>query len=384
MEEIQYIDRRGYHSYKWDYSKKDYAFDDLLPLTVADMDFKCPACVRDVIRDYVEMGALGYYVAPEAYFQNFIDWEKKRHNMSIQQEWLRVAPGVVVAMSWVLSELFLKGDACMILSPVYGPIRFVPKRNGMKVVPCEILKKDGCYTIDFRDFEAKIIQNNVKVFILCSPHNPIGRVWTKEELHRLAEICERHDVLILSDEIHQDIIMPGQEQISMINVVKDPKRVIVLTSPAKTFNIAGLENSFMIIPDEENRSKIDALQDRICMHSGNSLGHIGCMAAYGGGEEWLDRVLECVYENYVYARETLLAALPKLVISPLEGTFLLWVDFRGYTDRPVRDVLAEKVHLLVGDGRDFGGDAYRSFARINLATSKEIIRDAVERIVRAF
>lgn len=383
MEKIIFVDRKGTDCYKWDYIEECYASGNPIPLTVADMDFKCPSCVQAALKSYVDMGAIGYGKPSDDYYKNFIEWERKYHNNLIRKEWIRYAPGVVVAIAWLLEELFETGDSCIILSPVYGPFFHTPKRNGLNVVVSELINKEGEYTIDFENFENKIIENDVKVFLFCSPHNPSGRVWKKCELERLVEICKKHNVFIISDEIHHDILLFGNQHIPILNIGDYQENMVMLTSPAKSFNLAGIENSFMILPGEKVREKIDILQNRIATHSGNVLGGVATTAAYGGGREWLDSLCTVIEENYQFAKETLKKALPMAEISPLEGTFLMWVNFEKYltSEENAREFFAENANVILGNGTDFGGAAYKAFARFSLATSKELLEEALNRII---
>lgn len=385
-EQLIYVDRRGTNSYKWDSLRATYSRDDLLPMSIADMDFKTPLCVREALKEYVDMGAIGYSMTSGDYYRAFLDWEKTRHGVDIPREWIRYAPGVVVAIAWLLEQLTVPGDCGMILTPVYGPFAGMLKQHGLRVVGSDLKNDGGVYTIDFQDVEEKLAAEQVKVFLLCSPHNPVGRVWTREELERLTELCRKYQVFLISDEIHQDIIMPGHKQISLLSVVQDPASVAVLTSTAKSFNLAGVENAFMVLPGEEVRRKIDAMQDRIATHSGNGLGYVAVTAAYTGGAAWLDAVCEQVYENAQYVRSELTKALPGLMISPLEGTFLLWVNFAPYLKEgeDLQSLLVDRCGLVLNSGKAFGGEQYATFARINLATSRENVALAVERLIACF
>jgi cystathionine beta-lyase len=386
MEQICYVERKGTNSFRWDYAEKIYGDKAVIPLTVADMDFKCPECVRNALKEYTDMGAFGYSYASDEYYENYIEWERKYHHIEIKKEWIRYAPGVVVGMAWLLEELFQPGDACITLVPVYGPIIETPKRCGLKLVKSELINTNGYYTIDFQDFEKKIIENDVKLFILCSPHNPIGRVWKEDELKQLVAICKKHQVFLIADEIHHDIILGGNSHYSILNIEDYKEHMAMLTSPAKTFNLAGAENSFMVLPGETIREKIDRLQDRIAMHSGNTFGHIAATAAYREGREWLNIVLKLVEENYNIAKGILLNELPLLEISPMEGTFLMWVDFGKYwqQNEKLDEVIARKCGVVISSGNGFGGETYKTCARINLATSQKNVRYAMEKIAHYF
>lgn len=384
MKHLVFVNRKGTNCYKWDPEKPPYGLKDFIPLTVADMDYKCPNCVRSALTDYIEMGALGYGGPSEAYFSNFISWEKEYHQIKIEKNWIRFAPGVLVAISWLLEELFCADDACMIFTPVYEPFHNIAQKCSLRLITSALINKNGYYSIDFDDFEEKIIKHNVKVLLFCAPHNPIGRVWTNDELTQLIAICKKHNVFIISDEIHHDITLFEHKHISLLSFSEYQENIAMLTSPAKTFNVAGLENSFMVLPSEKVREKIDKRQDKVGISSGNILGNLAAEAAYAKGREWLEELYLVVEENYLFAKELLLDAFPDLEISPLEGTFLMWVNFKHHVDpsTPIREYIAKKCEVLVSDGAGYGGKAYSTCARINLATSKELLYSAIQKIIQ--
>lgn len=383
MEKPIYVNRKGTNCYKWDPAEPPCGITDFIPLTVADSDYKCPECVRTALKNYIEMGALGYGGPSEAYFSNFISWEKQYHNTIINKEWIRFAPGVLVAVSWLLEELFQPNDACLIFTPVYEPFHDIAPKCGLQLVTSQLLNTTGTYTIDFADFEHKIQERHVKVLLFCSPHNPIGRVWTKEELAQVVSICKKYNVFIISDEIHHDITLFGHEHCSLLSFIDYQKHIAMLTSPAKTFNLAGLENSFMVLPDKKAREIIDIRQDKVNITSGNILGNLAAETAYGQGREWLENLFPTIEQNYLFAKERLLTAFPDLEISPLEGTFLMWVDFKNHvpSDIRIREYITRTCGVLVSDGYGYGGEAFASFGRINLSTSMENLEEGLKRII---
>lgn len=385
-EPLIYVDRRGTNCYKWDSVKEDYCGEPLLPMSIADLDFKTPECVRNALKEYVDMGALGYYQPSDEYYEAFLRWEKEYYKNELRKEWIRYAPGVVVAISWLLEVLTEPGEAGMILTPVYAPFSEMLRQNQLALVCSPLLNHQGTYSIDFEDFEQKIVSHRVRVFILCSPHNPIGRVWREEELEKMVSICKRHHVFIISDEIHHDIVMSGHKHVPTFNVGDYREHMVMLTSAAKSFNLAGIENSFMVIPGEKVRMKIDALQDRIATHSGNGPGYAAVTAAYTYGRPWLNELCGMIEDNYIYTRDRLLSALPKLQISNMEGTFLMWIGFQEYLgpDDDISKIMACECGLAVNAGETFGGKDYKDYIRMNIGTSRENIDCALYRIIRYF
>lgn len=374
--------RTGTGSLKWDALKKRFGSDDLLPLWVADMDFAAPACVEKALAEMVEFGVYGYYTPEPSFWQAFIDWEQNRHGYRVQREWLRFSPGVVPAIYWLIGALTQPGDACAILSPCYYPFMNAVKDQGRKLICTDLIGQDGVYSIDFAGFEQNIIRNGVKLFILCSPHNPVGRVWKKDELEKLLDICRRHGVQVISDEIHHDLIMPGFRHLPTATVAREEDKMITLTAPSKTFNLAGCQTAFAIIPDAELRARFDAYTRSICIPDASAFGCTAAEAVYREGTPWLEEVLSIIHTNYLTIKERLAQKLPEAVVSPLEGTYLLWVDLGAYIpEDEMVQVVQERCRLAVDFGNWFleaGGDTH---IRINLATTEENIKEALTRLL---
>lgn len=255
MEELIYVDRRNSNCNKWDGQTAMFGEEGLHAMWVADMDFKIPQCVQKALHEYVDFGAIGYYRIPDGYYDAFINWEKKHFNFEVKREWLRFAPGVVAAFNWMIQMLTKKGDAVIVMTPVYYPFLQAVTNNERKLITSDLVNENGNYTIDFDDFEKKIVDNDVKAFILCSPHNPVGRVWRKEELKEMLEICHRHHVYVISDEIHQDFVFGDKKQTPSYLMTEHWNEILTITAPSKTFNLAGGQNSFVIIADENLRAK---------------------------------------------------------------------------------------------------------------------------------
>ena len=258
MEELIYVDRRNSNCNKWDGQTAMFGEEGLHAMWVADMDFKIPQCVQKALHEYVDFGAIGYYRIPDGYYDAFINWEKKHFNFEVKREWLRFAPGVVAAFNWMIQMLTKKGDAVIVMTPVYYPFLQAVTNNERKLITSDLVNENGNYTIDFDDFEKKIVDNDVKAFILCSPHNPVGRVWRKEELKEMLEICHRHHVYVISDEIHQDFVFGDKKQTPSYLMTEHWDEILTITAPSKTFNLAGGQNSFVVIADENRRAKWDS------------------------------------------------------------------------------------------------------------------------------
>lgn len=383
MSQIKYIDRKNTDCEKWDGLTDMYGQQELLAMWVADMDFQVPEAVTKALSDYANTGVFGYYRTPDSYYDAFIQWEKEVHNFQIQKDWIRFSPGVVSGFYWIVQYMTQPGDAVIVTTPVYYPFMNAVKDNGCQLITSQLVNTDGTYTIDFADFEKKIVEHRVKIFILCSPHNPVGRVWTKEELKQLFEICRRHQVFVISDEIHHDLVYDGHEHIPSLSVGDYDDMMIMLTSPSKTFNLAGCQNSIIVIPNENLRMQWDDFTNRLRVTDGNAFGYIAAEAAYTGGRAWYEEVKAVIYDNYRYMKNVFENELPDVVVSPLEGTYLAWVDLRNYLKpEEVAEFMQNKCGLAFDYGDWFGGSDFAEFIRMNLATSRENVEIAVQRIVQ--
>lgn len=382
MEEIKYVERRNTNCNKWDAQTKMFGEEGLHAMWVADMDFRVPQCVVDALEEYVQFGVYGYYKVPEEYYQAFINWEKTYHGYEAKKEWIRFSPGVVAGFHWLVQMFTEPGDAVIVNTPVYYPFLHAVENNGRTLVCSELVNNGGCYTIDFEDFEKKIVENKVKLFILCSPHNPAGRVWKKEELETLFAICRKHGVYVISDEIHQDLVFGDHAHIPSLSVGDYQDMIVTLTAPSKTFNLAGGQNSIVIIPDEKLRNMWDTYTAGNRVLGGTSFGYVAAQAAYENGREWLEGVKEKIKENYEYLCRELARELPKAVVTPLEGTYLCWVDLGAYVKaEEMKEVIQKKCRLAVDYGDWFGGEQFATFIRLNLATSLENVKIAVDALV---
>lgn len=381
-EPILYVDRKGTHCEKWDGLGERFGREDLLALWVADMDFRVPQCVLEAEKDYLDTGVFGYYHPSEGYYQAFMDWEQERHGYSVQREWLRFSPGVVPAINWLIQIFTEPQDRVLVLTPVYYPFLHAVRDNDRTLVACQLVHQDGQYTVDLAAFEAAIAENQVRLFIMSSPHNPVSRVWRREELAAMLDICKKHGVLVLSDEIHQDLTFDGHKHIPSATAGDYSHMVITLTAASKTFNLAGCQNAFVVLPDAKLRKAYDAFTKRIHIREGNPFGYIAVEAAYRGGKAWLQQVQEIICNNYGYLREQLAIHLPKACVTPLEGTYLMWVDFAAYLQpEEMERFFEETCGIAVDYGAWFEGDG-QSHIRINLATSRENVEKAFSSILQ--
>ena len=382
-EQLIFRDRRGTNAMKWNYLDRiGFKGENLLGMWVADMDFASPECVRRALREAADFGVFGYDAAPKEYHEAFIAWEKERHGLEIDREWIRFSPGVVTGFYWLVKMLTEPGDSVLIQTPVYYPFMSAIEDQGRKLVRSELVNTNGIYTVDFEDFERKITEEAVRVFILCSPHNPIGRIWTRSELAKMLEICRRHSVKVISDEIHHDFELGGHKHTPTLAVGDYGDMVAMLTAPSKTFNLAGLQNSFVILPDKDIRDRYDAALRDVHIMGGNSLGNVAAAAAYTGGADWLESVLRTVEDNDALFRARLAEGLPKAVISPLEGTYLLWVDLGAYVAaEDIKTVMEERCGLALDYGTQFGGNA-PCHIRVHLATDGAVVEEAAARLIR--
>ena len=383
MSLIKYVERKNTNCAKWDGLVNTFGEDGLLAMWVADMDFQVPQPVIDALSEYVQTGVFGYPITPDSYLQAFIDWEQKYHDYEVQKEWIRFSPGVVSAFNWIIQFMTKPGDAVIVTTPVYYPFLNAVKNNNRKLIASDLAEENGAYTIDFADFEKKIIDEKVSLFILCSPHNPVGRVWKREELETLLNICRKHNVFVISDEIHHDLTYGEHNHIPSATIGNYDDMLITLTAPSKTFNLAACQNSVIIIPDETLRDKWDTYVNQIRVTEGNSFGYVAAEAAYKEGRPWFEEVKEVIYGNYLYIKETLERVLPEITVTPLEGTYLAWIDLKNYVnENDVVDFMQKKCKLAFDYGDWFGGDKYKTYVRMNLATSRENVEKAVESIIQ--
>ena len=382
MSQVIYKDRFGTDCNKWDGCEEKFGDEHLLPLWVADMDFEAPSCVKQALKEYVDFGVFGYYQIPNRYYEAFINWEKTYHDYDVKKEWIRFAPGVVPAFNWLIHILTNERDGVLITPPVYYPFKDAVVNNNRTLVESPLMRLEDHYELDYEDFERKIKEQNVKLFIFCTPHNPVGRVWKRDEIVKVLDICKKYGVYVIADEIHQDIIMDGYQKVTAAATGNYDEIMVTLTAATKTFNLAGCQNSIVVIPNESLRKRYDDYLTRLRITGGNAFGYIAVQSAYEGGRKWLDEVLNIIEENYHFMKSILEEKLPKVWIPKLEGTYLMWIDLGAYVSADeIESVIQKDCGLAVDYGSWFGGEAYGTFIRVNLATREENIRLAAEKIV---
>ena len=377
------VERKGTYSLKWDALDKRFGNANLTSMWVADMEIKAPKEVIEALKERCEHGVFGYSYVSDEYYNSVINWLKEKHNYEIKKEWLRFTNGVVTAIYCFVNIFTKVDDAVLILTPVYYPFHNAVKDNNRKLITCDLKNTDGYFTIDYEEVEKKIVENNVKLFIQCSPHNPAGRVWKEEELAKILEICKKHNVLVISDEIHQDIIMKGYKHIPSAIVAngKYADNLITISAASKTFNLAGLIHSNIIISNDELRKKYDKEIKKTNQTEINILGMLATQVAYEKGSEWLENVKEIIEDNFNYLKTELNKHIPEITIINLEGTYLVFLDLRKIISiDKVKEFIQDKCNLAIDFGEWFGA-SFKGFIRINLATDPEIVKKAVESII---
>lgn len=378
------IDRYDTASIKWDATEELFGEKELLPLWVADMDFKVPAEITDAICAQAEHGIFGYTQKKDSYYQSVIDWMKDHHDWTVKREWICHSPGVVTALSLIVQAFSERGDKIIVQPPVYYPFMNSIENHDRQVVYNPLRYNEGRYEIDFEDLIAKI-DSSVKILLLCNPHNPGGRVWTKSELERLGNICMEHGILVVSDEIHADLIFkPNKHTVFAAISENFAENSIICTAPSKTFNLAGLQTSNIIIPNESLREKFEAETDKYAIGMTNSFGAVATEAAYTHGAQWLDEVLDYVERNLQFITKYFKNNLPALKVYPLEATYLVWIDCRalGLTHEELEKLLLSKAKVALNQGYIFGPGG-EGFVRMNLACPRSIVEQAAKQIEKA-
>lgn len=376
------INRKGTSCLKYDFAAKRGYPEDVLPLWVADMDFRASSYVEDALVELAHHNIYGYTNTKEDFFEAVSGWMKRRHNWDVQYEWHVKTPGVCFAIATAIRAVTNPGDAVIINQPVYYPFSSIINQQGRKRVSSDLVQdENGYYTIDFDDFEKKIVDNDVKLFILCNPHNPVGRVWTVEELKRLGNICGKHGVVVFSDEIHSDFVWSGEHHVFQEVDRSFAEFTITATAPSKTFNLAGLQQSNIFIPNNEIRNSFKRELDVTAYDEPNVAGIVASKAAYQHGDEWYEAMKKYVKSNIDYAVSYVADNLPGVKLSAPEGTYLIWLDFRGLglTEDELEKLIVKKAGLWLDAGRIFGKTG-EGFERINVACPRETLKEALERI----
>lgn len=375
------LERKHSDSTKWDALKRDFGRDDLMPFWVADSDFRVLPAISKAIRERADDSqTYGYTFAGEEYYTSIIDWNQRRHNLSLMREEILPIPGVVTAIAILLLAMTKENDKVLINPPVYTPFFETVKSMDRELVQSPLVVKDGRYELDFEDLEKKLC-SGVKMYIFCSPHNPVGRVWTQEELRRVCTLCRSHNVLLVSDEIHCDIVLPGHQHTPILMV---DQNAVLLTAPSKTFNIAGLKSSTILVKDPEVRDKIKDWVNRMHLYP-NLFAFQAVTAAYENGADWVDEMNRYLAANAKFVVEYLARKMPGVGAYVPESTYLMWLDFScyGLTGKEINDRLVQQARVALNPGEEYGLN-YDQFVRLNIATPRDYLRKGLERIAAVF
>lgn len=381
----QKLERKHTNSIKWDGHQMFKANPEALPLWVADMDFKSDEHIVSALSKLAEFGVYGYSFEPESYFEAVKGWMQRRHNWTIERNWIFSTPGVVSAVNACILALSIEGDGVLIQEPVYHPFKNSIKYN-KRVPVINPLKLEGThYIIDFNDFEHKIVNEQVKLFILCSPHNPVGRVWTQEELTQMLDICAKHQVIVVSDEIHMDFVYePHKHTVAVSLNERYQDFVITLVAPSKSFNLATFKLSQLITSNEDFMSKIKHEYERLGLHGQNQFSIVASEMAYTHGDAYMDTLVETLMTNIEWVKVFVSTELPQIKVMDIEGTYLMWLDFRALnmTQKDLVDFLMNQAKVWLNDGSLFG-EGGEGFMRVNVATDLETLKQAFNQLKTA-
>lgn len=381
----QPINRLGSNSVKWDAILKSYNEENLLPLWIADMDFKAPAGVLQAYQKLLEHGILGYADTPDTLYTAISNWEQEHFKLAVRKEEILFFSGVLAGITTAIQAFTKPNDVILIHDPVYPPFANIITTNRRQLVRSQLVEENGHFVMDLADMEEKFKQHQVKVMILCNPHNPGGRVWTKKELYQLGELCQKYQVLVLSDEIHQDLVFPPNKMTSFFNAGEGFSNFsLQFTSMTKTFNLAGIKNSVVFVKNEKLRSQLIRKQEENFQQEINTFGLVGMEAAYETGEEWLAELLPYIQSNITYTMNFFQEQLPKVKIMKPEGTYLLWLDFSEYdlSDKELEERFVHKGKVVLNTGVSYGPSG-KQHMRLNVACPRVVLEEGLNRIVRA-
>jgi cysteine-S-conjugate beta-lyase len=379
------VDRTGTDCIKYDVLERFFGAKDILPLWVADTDFRTPDFIMEAIRERLEHEVLGYTFRGEAFTEAVISWVKRRHDWDIREEWISFSPGVVSALTAAVMTLTKPGDKIIVQPPVYFPFFETITGTDRQLVENPLKLANGRYYFDLEDLGKKL-DNETRMLLLCNPHNPGGMVWKKKELEALEAVCKKNNIIVVSDEIHSDLLFKGQTHIPWAKVSEGSEQnSIVCMAPSKTFNVAGLSTSFAVIPNPRQKKLFDKLMTTLHIHMGNIPGKVALEAAYSKGDDWLRQLMEYVEENFRFLESFLSKRLPKIKVMRPEATFLVWMDFREYgmNDKKLSRFLVEKAKVGLNNGARFGTGG-EGFQRINIGCPRSVLKEALERMAAAF
>lgn len=376
----EFVNRRGTNSVKWDEEKED----GIIPLWVADMDFLAAPAIRRAVEERAKHGVFGYAIVGDSYYAAITNWFKRRHNWAIERDWIIYTTGVIPAISATIHALAMPGEKVLIQTPVYNCFYSCIRNQGLRILESPLKREGNTYVVDWDDFEAKCADKKTTLFLLCNPHNPAGRVWTKDELARMNEICMRHDVKVISDEIHCELIMPGYVFTPFATVNADCQRnSVVFNSPTKNFNIAGLQIANIICADKEWYRRIDRAINIFEVCDVNPFGPLALEAAYNESEDWIDELMPYIADNYALLKDTFAKEVPSYEVLKLEGTYLAWVDIRksGLTANALTEKLLREGKVQVNSGVIYSKNDGEGYIRINLACPRATLQEGLKRIV---
>ena len=380
------VDRSKNHAAKWEEMNGKFGSNDLLPMWIADMDIKTAPEIVEAIKEKADQAIFGYVYRPDSYYKTAADWCEKRFGYKIDPKTLIHSPGVVPSMNMLVKMLTKPDEKVLIQIPVYPPFAASVKIGKRTLVTNELVKdENGYYTIDFEDLEKKLSDEKVTLMILCNPHNPVGRVWKKEELQKIGDLCVKYNVRILADEIWRDLVLPGYAHTPIASLSREIENItITCFSPTKTFNIAGLQASFAVFPREEEWKAFDNELGEMDIKRNNPFSLVGFEAAYNHGEEWLSELLVHLEGNAQYVVDFVKERLPEIKTVKPEGTYLMWLDFNGLNITPeeITEMLIKDAKVAMNDGASFGANG-KGFARMNIACPRYMVEDAMARIEKA-
>ncbi|MGH1803378.1 MalY/PatB family protein [Enterococcus gallinarum] len=377
------VDRYHTDSLKWDSLESKFGDKELISMWIADMEFQVPEQVKEKMLERIQHGVFGYSNVPESYYDAYSKWMEERYQFPLKKEWIRFSTGCVTSIAWMIHAFTQPKDHCLILTPVYYPFFNVVTNNDRQLTVVDLTYQDGYFTMDYEAIEKAIIEDDVKLFVQCSPQNPTGRVWTEEELEKVLAICKKHDVIVVSDEIHQDFLIGDHPFVPASAVGNGHYNdiIVMLSSASKTFNLAGLLHAHIIIPDDHLRAKFDSFASGLNRTEMNIMGLVATEAAYTYGADWLTGLIETIKENYEYLRETLHHHYPDMTVCSLEGTYLVLIDMRSYVSPEcLPNFIQNRCHLAVDYG-DVFGEITNGFIRLNLATDPKYVKQAVANII---
>lgn len=378
------VERHNTGSTKWDFLDKHFGVADALPMWVADMDFKAPEEVINALMKRAEHGVFGYSDRSDSYYEAVAGWMERRHGWKVEKEWLVYSPGIVPAVNWLIRALTHPGDKVVIQTPVYYPFFKAIENNGCHIVDNPLVFEDGMYRMNLEELEHKI-DERTRLMILCSPHNPVGRVWERAELIKLGELCLKHGITVIADEIHSDLVFKEHKHTPFAAICEEfAMNSVICTAPSKTFNLAGLQISNMIIPNEKLREAYLIELDNNGISNPNSFGVVAAEAAYNYGWDWLEQLMEYLEGNLKYLTDFTVERLPKVKVIKPQGTYLVWMDFRemGLDMQELSRVILQEARVAVDDGFIFGKSG-EGFVRLNIACPRSILEEGLNRIASA-